>query len=284
MCFSSIEQTVRWSRRFYILGSKTNSGMILMTAKSFALLKWLNVVAFVAVVFVNGLAGSTTLIGGKTTAQISDAYPTLITPAGYVFSIWGVIYLLLGIFVVFQALPSEKTREFREKVGWLFILSSILNIVWLLLWNFDYLSLSVVIMFLLLATLILIYLRLEIRKSNVQLREKIASHLPFSVYLGWITIASIENVAATLVSVKWDGFGISPETWAIIITIIALLIAILVVLTRKDVAYALVVIWALLGIAVKQSSNRNIVTATEISAIILAITLIATMLFSRLKH
>jgi hypothetical protein len=258
--------------------------MILMTAKSFALLKWLNVVAFVAVVFVNGLAGSTTLIGGKTTAQISDAYPTLITPAGYVFSIWGVIYLLLGIFVVFQALPSEKTREFREKVGWLFILSSILNIVWLLLWNFDYLSLSVVIMFLLLATLILIYLRLEIGKSNVQLREKIASHLPFSVYLGWITIASIENVAATLVSVKWDGFGISPETWAIIITIIALLIAILVVLTRKDVAYALVVIWALLGIAVKQSSNRNIVTATEISAIILAITLIATMLFSRLKH
>jgi len=284
MCFSSVEQTVRWSRRFYILGSKTNSGMILMTAKSFALLKWLNVVAFVAVVFVNGLAGSTTLIGGKTIAQISDAYPTLITPAGYVFSIWGVIYLLLGIFVVFQALPSEKTREFREKVGWLFILSSILNIVWLLLWNFDYLSLSVVIMFLLLATLILIYLRLEIGKSNVQLREKIAFHLPFSVYLGWITIASIENVAATLVSVKWDGFGISPETWAIIITIIALLIAILVVLTRKDVAYALVVIWALLGIAVKQSSNRNIVTATEISAIILAITLIATMLFSRLKH
>jgi hypothetical protein len=258
--------------------------MILMTAKSFALLKWLNVVAFVAVVFVNGLAGSTTLIGGKTTAQISDAYPTLITPAGYVFSIWGVIYLLLGIFVVFQALPSEKTREFREKVGWLFILSSILNIVWLLLWNFDYLSLSVVIIFLLLATLILIYLRLEIGKSNVQLREKIAFHLPFSVYLGWITIASIENVAATLVSVKWDGFGISPETWAIIITIIALLIAILVVLTRKDVAYGLVVIWALLGIAVKQSSNRNIVTATEISAIILAITLIATMLFSRLKH
>ena len=91
-----------------------------MASKSFALLKWLNMVAFVAVVFVNGLAGSTMLIGGKTTAQVSDANPTLITPAGYVFSIWGVIYVLLGIFVVFQALPSEKGREFREKVGCLY--------------------------------------------------------------------------------------------------------------------------------------------------------------------
>ena len=163
-------------------------------------------------------------------------------------------------------------------------MSSILNIVWLFLWQFEYLFFSVVVMFLLLATLILIYLRLGIGKSKVQLREKIAFHLPFSVYLGWITIASIANVAATLVSINWDGFGISPETWAIIIAITALLIAILVVLTRKYVAYGLVVIWALSGIAVKQSTNQNIVTATEISAIILAITLIATMLFSKLKH
>jgi len=108
--------------------------------------------------------------------------------------------------------------------------------------------------------------------------------LPFSVYLGWITIASIANVAATLVSVNWDGFGISQETWAIIIEIIALLIAILVMLTRKDIAYELVVIWALLGIAVKQSANQNIVITTEVGTIILAITLIATVLILKLKH
>jgi len=255
-----------------------------MTTGSLALLKWLNAVTFIVVVFVNGLAGSTTLIGGKTTAQISDANPTLITPAGYVFSIWGVIYVLLGVFVVFQALPSEKGREFREKVGWFFIISNILNIVWLFLWQFEYLFLSVIIMFLLLATLILIYLRLEIGKSKVQLYEKIAFHLPFSVYLGWITIASIANIAATLVSVNWNGFGISPEAWAIIIITIALLITISVMLTRKDIAYGLVVIWALLGIIVKQSLNQNIVIATEISVVILAITLIFTMLISRLKH
>jgi hypothetical protein len=255
-----------------------------MVATSSALLKWLNLIAFVAVVFVNGLAGSTMLIGGKTTAQVSDANPTLITPAGYVFSIWGVIYILLGAFVVFQALPNEKGREFREKVGWLFILSSILNVVWLFLWQFEYLVLSVVVMFLLLVTLILIYLRLEIGKSKVQLREKITFHIPFSVYLGWITIASIANVAATLVSVNWDGFGISPETWATLILIVALLIAMLVVLTRKDVAYGLVIIWALLGIAVKQSTNQNIVVTTEVGAIILAITLIATILLPKLRR
>ena len=116
---------------------------------------------------------------------------------------------------------------------------------------------SVIVMFLLLATLILIYLRLEVGKSRIRLCEKIAFHLPFSVYLGWITIASIANVAATLVSVKWNGFGISPETWAIIIAIVALLIAILVVITRKDIAYGLVVVWALLGIAVNKAQIKT---------------------------
>jgi benzodiazapine receptor len=249
-----------------------------------ALLKWLNIVAFVLTIVVNGLAGSTTILGGKNTAQISDANPTLITPAGYVFSIWGVIYILLGIFVVFQALPSEQGKEFQKRIGLLFVLSSFLNIAWLFLWQFEYLSLSCVLMFLLLATLILIYLRLSIGKSKVTMREKLAVHLPFSVYLGWITIASIANVTVTLVSVNWDGFGISPETWATLIIIVALLITMLVTVTRKDVAYGLVVMWALVGIAVKQSENQNIVMITEISAIIVAIALATTFLLARLKR
>jgi hypothetical protein len=255
-----------------------------MAATSSALLKWLNIMAFLFTVLVNGLAGSTTLLGGKNTAQISDANPTLITPAGYVFSIWGIIYILLGIFVVFQALPSEKGKDYQKRIGWLFVLSSLLNIAWLFLWQFEYLSLSVVLMFLLLATLIAIYLRLNIGKSTALLREKLAVHVPFSVYLGWITIASIANVAVTLVSVNWDGFGINPETWASLIVIIALLITLLVIATRKDVAYGLVIIWALIGIAVKQSENQNIVMITEISAIIVAIALAAVILLASLKR
>jgi benzodiazapine receptor len=255
-----------------------------MAATNSALLKWLNIMAFLFTVLVNGLAGSTTILGGKNTAQISDANPTLITPAGYVFSIWGVIYILLGVFVVFQALPSEKGKDYQKRIGWLFVLSSLLNIAWLFLWQFEYLSLSVVLMFLLLATLISIYLRLNIGKSTAPLREKLAVHVPFSVYLGWITIASIANVAVTLVSVNWDGFGISPETWAALIIIIALLITMLVIATRKDVAYGLVIIWALVGIAVKQSENQNIVMITEISAIIVAVALAAVILLASLKR
>jgi benzodiazapine receptor len=255
-----------------------------MAATNSALLKWLNILAFLFTVLVNGLAGSTTILGGKNTAQISDANPTLITPAGYVFSIWGVIYILLGIFVVFQALPSEKEKAYQKRIGWLFVLSSLLNIAWLFLWQFEYLSLSIVLMFLLLATLISIYLRLNIGKSTAPLREKLAVHAPFSVYLGWITIASIANVTVTLVSVNWDGFGISPETWAALVIIIALLITLLVIATRKDIAYGLVIIWALVGIAAKQSENQNIVMITEISAIIVAIALAAVILLASLKR
>jgi len=253
-----------------------------MATVNSAALKWGNIVAFVATVVVNGLAGSTTIVGGTNTASISDANPTLITPAGYVFSIWGIIYILLGVFSVFQALPGDKGKT-AGKISWFFILSSVLNIVWLFLWQFKYLSLSVVLMFLLLASLLMIYLRLDIGKSSVSLREKLAVHVPFSVYLGWITIASIANVAATLVSVGWDGFGISAETWAILVVIVALLITTLVVFTRKDVAYGLVIIWALVGISAKQSGNQNIVLVTQASAIIVAVVLVANVLLARFK-
>jgi len=246
-------------------------------------LKWINIIAFVLTVIVNGLAGSTTILGGKFTAEISDANPTLLTPAGYVFSIWGVIYLLLGVFVVFQALPNQQGQAFQKKIGWLFALSSLLNIVWLFLWQYEYLVFSVVLMFLLLATLILIYLRLDIGRSDVRMREKLAVHLPFSVYLGWITIASIANVSLFLVSENWDGFGIGAETWATLIIIVALVIALLVLATRRDIAYGLVVVWALFGIAVNQSGNQSIVTLTEASAIIILLALAAVVLLSRLK-
>jgi benzodiazapine receptor len=258
--------------------------MRVMAATDSGLLKWSNIAAFVLTLLVNGLAGGTTILGGKNTAQISDANPTLITPAGYVFSIWSVIYIMLGIFVVFQALPSQQGKEFHRRIGWFFVLSSMANIVWLFLWQFEYLSFSCVLMFLLLASLILIYLRLKIGKSTAPLREKLTVHLPFSVYLGWITIASIANVTVTLVSVNWDGLGISQETWATFLIIVALLITVLVIATRKDVAYGLVTIWALVGIAVNQSEHQNIVMMTEAGALIVAVTLTAVILLGRLKR
>ncbi len=258
--------------------------MASLIVSSSSLLKSMNVLAFALTVVINALAGGTRLLGGKLTAEISDAYPTLITPAGYVFSIWGVIYILLGVFVVYQLLPSQREKNYHEKISWLFVLTCLLNITWLFLWQYEYLTISVVIMFMLLATLITIYLRLNIGKSAAPLSDRLAVHLPFSVYLGWITIASIANVAVMLVSVRWDGFGISPETWAIMIIVIALLVTLLVVATRRDLAYGLVIIWALLGIAAKQSMYQNIVTIAEISAVLIVIGLSTSILAARLRR
>jgi benzodiazapine receptor len=254
----------------------------MLSSKKAVLLQSLNIFAFILTIVVNGLANSAGL-NGRTTAEISDLYPTAVTPAGYVFSIWGVIYVLLLIFVVFQALPSQRGKPFLQSISFFFVLSSVLNVSWLFLWHYDQIVLSVALMFALLATLIAIYLRLNIGKSTVSWKEKACVHLPFSVYLGWITVASIANVAAALVSVNWDGFGLANDTWGVLVIAVALLITLTVVATRRDAAFGLVLIWALAGIAAKQSAYQNIVVTAEASAIIIAIALVTVILFYRLK-
>jgi hypothetical protein len=262
--------------------NRVKIGGCLMATVNSGALKWLNIIAFVAVVMVNSLAGSTTIIGGQDTAQVSDENFTLITPAGYTFAIWGIIYTLLGLFVIYQALPGDK-GETAEKVGWFFVLSCVANICWLFLWQFEYLAASVVLMFLLFASLLTVYLRLGISKSSVSWRERIAVRAPFGVYIGWITIASIANVAAALVSVGWDGFGLGAETWGILVIVIALLITTLVVLTRRDVAYGLVIIWALIGISANQSGNHNVTLVAQTSAVIVAVVVVVGVLLEILK-
>ncbi|MGD0451653.1 MAG: tryptophan-rich sensory protein [Candidatus Bathyarchaeia archaeon] len=246
--------------------------------------RFVNIVAFVAVVIVNGLAGATSVIGGRNTAQVSNSFPTLITPAGYVFSIWGIIYILLGVFVVYQALPSQQGKSFQSKIGWLFVLSCIANVVWLFLWQFEFLTVTVPVMFLLLASLILIYVRVGIGKTNAPPREKLAVYVPFSVYLGWITVASIANVATTLVSLNWAGFGLNAQIWAALIVVLVLIITALVIATRRDIAYALVIIWALVGIGLNHSSNSPVFFLTEISALIVAALLAAWISINKLTN
>jgi hypothetical protein len=252
-----------------------------MVATRPSLLNWSNILAYVGVLIVNGLAGSTTLIGGKFTAEISDANPTLITPAGYVFAIWGVIYVLLGAFVIYQALPQGRMGSFQQRIGWLFVLSSVLNILWLFAWQYEYLVVSIPLMLLLLGSLILIYIRLDIGRRKVGWGERLAVHLPFSIYLGWITIATIANISAYLVSIGWDGFGISPETWAVLIIIIATVIASLVAITRRDIAYELVIVWAFVGIAVNQGGTPTVMIVTLAGAAASVIVLVLSILRTR---
>jgi len=216
-----------------------------------------NVVAFVVTLVVNGLAGSTTLLGGVTSAEVSAMYPTLVTPAGFTFSIWGVIYALLFLFVVYQALPSNREQPFISRVGLLFGLASLCNVCWLLLWHYNQITLSVALMLALLASLIAIYLRLDIGKANIHLKERLLVHLPFSVYLGWISIATIANISVALTAAGWDAWGIDASVWAVTIICVALVLSLAMLATRKDVAFALVVAWALAGIRKPDRHKRG---------------------------
>ncbi len=247
-------------------------------------LRYANIAFFILTVIVNGIAGSTALIGGQDTAAVSDKYPTLVTPAGYVFSIWGIIYFLLGVFVVFQALPRERSSPYHKQIGALFILSSILNISWIFVWQFEILIASVVLIVAFLLTLIAIYLRLDIGKSKVRVSERLAVQLPFSVYLGWISIATIADIALTLTAYGWDGFGLSPEIWAIAVVALVVVLSLLMLGTRRDVAFALVVIWALLGISINQSSHPNVVLVTQVATVIVAIALLAVVAVWAIKR
>ena len=229
-----------------------------------------NVLGYVGVVSVNILASALPL-GGKTTAELSDAYPNLFVPAGYVFSIWGVIYLLLLAFTVYQVSPARRGEGFLDRIGGLFALSCALNISWIFLWHYEFVIPSLLPMFALLASLILIYVRLDVGRGSPSRGERLWVHLPFSVYLGWITVAPIANAVAALVSINWDGLGLGEVAWTVIVIAVAVVLTVVNTFTRGDVGYALVIVWALGGIAIKQMAIQAIVAATGLGiAIILA--------------
>ena len=243
-----------------------------------------NIGAFVVTIVVNGLAGSTTLLNGVTSGEVSDMYPTLVTPAGFTFAIWGIIYVLLTAFVVYQLLPKNMDKPFLSKIGVLFALSGVLNVSWLVLWHYDLVTYSLVLMLALLVSLIAVYLRLDIGRAAVSLKERLCVHLPFSVYLGWISIATIANVSVALTAVGWDGWGIEVETWAVVIVCVALVLTLTMLVTRKDLAFSLVVVWALAGILSKQSGYESIVLASQLGIVLILAAVAVTIAASRLKR
>ena len=232
------------------------------------LLRLGNIIAYIVVVIVNSIAGAIG-INGLQTGAISDKYGTLIAPAGYVFSIWGVIYLLLLGFVAYQF--SAKRARFQEKIGYLFIISCIINIGWLLLWHYQMIAVSVILMLGLLLTLITIYTRLGIGVEKVPRTDMLLVHLPFSVYLGWITVAMIANIAAAFVSLGQSELILGAVNWTILVIVVAVLITGIVLWKRRDLGYAAVLVWALVGIYVKQSTLVPVAYAAIIGAAIVAV-------------
>ena len=224
--------------------------------------------AYLLTVVVNGLAVALPL-NGQSTADISARFPTLVTPANYVFGIWSVIYALLLVFSIYQALPGRATDPSLRAVGYLPAVAGILNSIWLVLWHYNVFALTVPVMVGILASLIVIHHRLGIgRRAASSWVEAITVRLPWSVYLGWITIATIANVATTLVWLAWDGFGIAPEIWAVATLAVGVAIAAAMSVTRRDLAYAVVIVWAYAGIAVKQADTTIVAGAAVAGAVI----------------
>jgi hypothetical protein len=230
------------------------------------------IVTILATLVVNALANILP-INGQNTGQISDRFHVYFVPAGYVFSIWGLIYLGLIVFAIFQALPAQRGNPRLRKTGWWIALGGIANSAWIFLWHYEHFGLTVVAMLILLGTLILTFLGLDIQHNTVSAAEKWAAHLPFSIYLGWITVATVANITSLLDYIKWNGFGIAAEIWMGIILAAVLVIAILMNFSRRDVAYTAVILWALAGIAIKFSDVNAVALPTWITFGLVAITL-----------
>ncbi|WP_339171109.1 TspO/MBR family protein [Solibacillus sp. FSL R5-0691] len=228
-------------------------------------------IAMIAVIVVNVLS-NTLPINGQTAADISDRLEVLFTPAGYVFSIWSLIYVLLVIWLI-TIYRKVKDNRFNGKVGILFIISCLFNIAWLFSWHYEQFILSIIVMFFLLFTLIAIYKQYKNNETGFSER------FPFSFYLAWLSVATIANVSYVL---KYNGvdLGISEVVGSLVLVGVAVILGYLAVAISKDIFFTLVIVWALVGIAVK-TDDATMQYGTIVLTIILII--VALIHYMRMK-
>ncbi len=239
-----------------------------------------NIIAVVVTIVFNILANALPL-NGLNTGDISDRFEVYFVPAGYVFSIWGLIYIGWLAFAVFQALPSQRENPRLVRLGYWFAVSCLANIGWLISWHYEYFAAGPFILAALAILLIVAYLRLEIGRTRVSTAERWCVQIPFSIYLAWATVATIANVTSTLYFLKWGGWGIAPEAWAAIMLGVATVVGVLVFLTRRDFAFVLVLIWAFVGIALKHADTALVMGAAWLMTALLALVLIVGLVRGR---
>jgi translocator protein len=223
-----------------------------------------NIFALGTTITVNALANILP-INGLNSGEISDLYPSLFTPAGYVFSIWSLIYVLLIAFVVFQALPSQKDNPRLERLGYAFAISCLFNSLWIFAWHYRQVVLSEFLIVGLLVSLIVCYERLQIGKVKVPRAEAITTHLTFSIYTGWLTVAVVANTCVMLLELGFDGGTFKPM-WGVVTVLAALAVGATFTYLCQDIAYGLVLVWAFVGIAVAQGGVTPSVVVTALIA------------------
>ena len=260
--------------------------------KNHLLLVTANSIGAIATIIINALAVILPL-NGKSTNELSDALPNLFVPAGITFSIWSVIYLFLIIFILYQIIGiinKQSDLTYLEKIGGWFFLGSLANIAWIFLWHWEWVPLSLGAMVVLLISLLVMYLKLDIGVSSVSYKEKLAVHTTISIYLGWITVATIANVTAVLVYFGVGELFLGQEVWTILVLAIVALLTATIILKRKDLAYSLVIIWALLGIVIKRLTDdplygvkTEIAIAATVAIVIIAAVFVITLLVTQRK-
>ncbi len=207
-------------------------------------------VAFVVMLVVNSIAASTTLLGGWNTADVSAAYPSLFTPAGYTFAIWGVIYALGAAYFAYQfGLFGKVAKDKRGLVDAItpsVLLLSLVNIAWIFSWQYNVIWLAM--LFIIAMLVVLVRINEKLRSAEYTKKEFALLRAPFSVYFGWITVATVANISVWLVSINWDGWGVSSPAWLVTILWVAAVVGVTATLRNKDWPYGLVFVWAYIGI------------------------------------
>ena len=239
-------------------------------------LRWLNLAAFVLVIAMNW-ASSNLQINGNTVASVSDGIPSLFTPAGYVFAIWGIIYLALGAFVIYGVSKKQADNQLIDRIGPWFVINSLLNMVWLVSWLMEWWLISLVIIALMLVTLIITYLRLNAFREDARGKDFWFVLFPFSIYLAWISVATIANTSIIFAANGITSLGVSGTFWTAVMITVATLVSNLMVVLRRDWFFPLVVIWAVIGIAIANDGN----TAILITAVVVVLEQILVMFFQR---
>lgn len=251
--------------------------------KTLALINGIGLIITIAVNYLS----NTGLLNGNTMKTVSDKYFNYFTPAGFAFSIWGLIYAGLIAFVIYtgrSAFKKDNDDLILTKVGWWFVVSCCANSLWVISWLYEYTALSVLIMVVILVSLgkIVVNTRMELDKHPF--KRYLFIFWPFAIYFGWISVALIANIAAFLTKIGWSGWGISAAAWTIIMICTAGLVNIIMVRVRNLREYAAVGIWALLAISVSNANNngpKSIIYTCYVVAAILFIFIILNALKTR---
>lgn len=227
--------------------------------KKFGKMSLVVLVTYLLMIAMNYLANALPL-NGMTTGEVSDSYSNLFAPAGYTFAIWGLIYVLLAFHVIYQlgffrSGERSEVTQLMKKIAVYFSISSVANALWIVAWHYGKLGTSIVLMLIILVSLIIINGMTV--KADLSFKEKFFIRLPFSVYFGWITVATIANITAYFVSIDWNGFGLSDQTWTVIILLVGTVIGIATLLKNWVASYGFVLVWAYVGIYNKHVSPEG---------------------------